>query len=788
MSNPSADPSGPPLRSVFTANLPEIFRQLGISLVVSTYQAGKVILVRHDDVAGGINTHFRDFEKPMGIAVKGNRLGIGGANTVWEYRNVPAVAARLEPRGKNDACYLPRHIHITGDIDIHEMAWAKDDRLWLVNTRFGCLCTLDVDHSFYPRWRPPFISALAPEDRCHLNGLAMVDGEPRYVTALGETDTHAGWRSNKASGGILMDVASNKVVLRSLSMPHSPRWYRGKLWVLESGQGSLVTVDTVKGTWETVAKLPGFTRGIDFIGPLAFIGLSKVRESAVFSGIPIVADLAERICGVWVLNIETGEVLGFLRFESGVEEIFAVQLLHHTRFPDMLEWNDPLLGISYVLPDEALAEVVMPSEAELAERPQTYMTKGLERFRQGDYEQAVACFREVLNREPGYPDATYSLGVALAETGALQESLDCLLSALAKEPDRAKIHHSLANLYSRLRQPREAIRAAGKAIERQPDLAAAHVSLAVMLLQSGNYKRGFDEYEWRLKTGQVAVLQSPNPRWDGAAVAEKTVLLYVEGNDVRHGILLARYVPKVRSLCAKLLILCSDDLAPLLAVIPGVSEIRHPGSISVADYDVHVSIDSLPLLFNTTPETIPDLFPYIDIETLKKRKNTEALRLPDRTADSALDPAPVRKVGVVWSPHPGADGDGHVACPFDVFQAVFTVPGIQFYNLHSCDDSELTATLSRLPVDDVESKIKDYADLALLIDQMDLLVGVDCPAVHIAGALGKPVWVLQGDISNWYWPTLSSSTPWYPQARLFQQPQPGDWKGLIREVKQALSQ
>lgn len=364
MPDSPSDLSNQPLRSVFTTSLLDILKQLKISLAVSTYQAGKVILVRYDESTGTINTHFRDFEKPMGIAVKDNRLSIGGSRTVWEYRDVPAVAARLEPQGKHDACYLPRNIHITGDIDIHEMAWDKDNQLWLVNTRFGCLCTLDVDHSFNPRWRPPFLSALSPDDRCHLNGLAIVDGKPRYVTALGETDTGGGWRSNKASGGILMDVDSNEVILRGLSMPHSPRWYQDTLWVLESGQGSLAKVDTKKGTWETVAKLTGFTRGIDFIGPLAFIGLSKVRESAVFSGIPIVNEVNERTCGVWVVNIETGQTLGFLRFESGVEEIFAVQILSHTRFPEMLEWNDARIGNSYVLPTEALADVVIPDKVE----------------------------------------------------------------------------------------------------------------------------------------------------------------------------------------------------------------------------------------------------------------------------------------------------------------------------------------------------------------------------------------------------------------------------------------
>jgi uncharacterized protein (TIGR03032 family) len=331
-----------------------MLERLGISLVVSTYQAGKVIVIRHDH--GTLNTHFRSFTKPMGLAVDGGRLTIGGSNTVWHYRNMPALAAKLEPKGTHDACYLPRHIHVTGDIDIHELTWAGDGELWLINTRFSSLCTLDNEHSFVPRWRPPFVTALSPEDRCHLNGLCMVDGRPAYVTAHGTTDTAAGWREDKAHGGALIDVRSNEVLLRGIAMPHSPRWHQGRLLFLESGEGSVSVADLANGTWRTIAQLPGFTRGMAFAGPLAFIGLSKVRETAVFSGIPLVQRIEERVCGVWVLSLETGDTVGFVRFEEGVQEIFDVQILP-ARFPEVLEWGDERLSGSYALPDAALADV-----------------------------------------------------------------------------------------------------------------------------------------------------------------------------------------------------------------------------------------------------------------------------------------------------------------------------------------------------------------------------------------------------------------------------------------------
>jgi uncharacterized protein (TIGR03032 family) len=185
----------------------------------------------------------------------------------------------------------------------------------------------------------------------------MVDNYPKYVTALGTTDSRGGWRENKAYGGVLMDVETNQVIVQGLSMPHSPRWYQNRLWVLESGNGSLANVDLASGKCETVTQLPGFTRGIDFWGSLAFIGLSQVRETAVFSGIPLTERLSERICGVWVVNIETGQTVAFLQFEEAVQEIFAVQVLPGIRFPEIIDWDEQLIATSYVLPDAALADV-----------------------------------------------------------------------------------------------------------------------------------------------------------------------------------------------------------------------------------------------------------------------------------------------------------------------------------------------------------------------------------------------------------------------------------------------
>jgi uncharacterized protein (TIGR03032 family) len=360
---PKLDPEPPktedpaPLRAVHTPNFPALLRQLGASLLVTTYQAGMLVLVR--DEGDHLNTHFRGFQAPMGMAYSGDRLAVGTKIQVWEFVDVPAVTAKLEPPGRHDACFLPRSSHVTGNIQIHEMAWGARNELWVVNTRFSCLCTFDGSASFVPKWRPPFVSALEPTDRCHLNGLGMVDGRPRYVTALGETDTPAGWRENKAKGGIVMDVASGAVIARGLSMPHSPRWYAGRLWVCESGAGTFGYIDPNTGTYVPIAEVPGFTRGVDFSGNLAFVGLSQVRESAVFSGIAITERLTaeERTCGVCVINLRSGQVIGLLRFESAVQEVFAVTVLPGRRFPELINDDEKLLENSFVVPDAALADV-----------------------------------------------------------------------------------------------------------------------------------------------------------------------------------------------------------------------------------------------------------------------------------------------------------------------------------------------------------------------------------------------------------------------------------------------
>lgn len=336
-------------RSVHSTTFPALLASLGGSLAVTTYQSGRLILLRAAD--GTLNTHFRRFETPMGLAHRDGELALGTAREVRFFRDLPQAAAMSGGDAAADACYVPVSSQVTGDVRIHEMAWVGGE-LWFANTRFSCLARLASGCSFEPVWQPRFVSALAAEDRCHLNGLCADAARVHYVTALGATDAPGGWREGKAAGGVLIDVASGEFVATGLSMPHSPRLHDGRLWVLESGKGTLAVVDPRDGRVETVCELPGFTRGLAFAGPYAFVGLSQVRES-VFDGIPLSSRVDERLCGVWVVDLRRGAVAALLRFEGQVQELFDVQWLPH-RHPDLLETGDPRVANAFVLPGARL--------------------------------------------------------------------------------------------------------------------------------------------------------------------------------------------------------------------------------------------------------------------------------------------------------------------------------------------------------------------------------------------------------------------------------------------------
>lgn len=306
-----------------------------VSLAFTTYQAGKLFFVGLQE-SGRLSIFERTFNRCMGLCThsSGNTLWMSSLYQLWRFENA------LPPEGNHegyDRLYVPQVGYTTGDLDIHDIAVDKDDNVIFVNTLFSCLATMSVRQSFALVWKPAFITKLAAEDRCHLNGLAMSDGKPAYVTVVSESDAAGGWRDHRTDGGCVIDVESNEVVAHGLSMPHSPRVYQGKLWVLNSGSGEFGWVDRESGRFEPTAFCPGYTRGLAFVGNFAVIGSSKPRDDVSFQGLELDNRLRDKKtdarCGLFVVDLRSGDCVHWLRLDGVVKELYDVVALQGVQRP-----------------------------------------------------------------------------------------------------------------------------------------------------------------------------------------------------------------------------------------------------------------------------------------------------------------------------------------------------------------------------------------------------------------------------------------------------------------------
>jgi uncharacterized protein (TIGR03032 family) len=298
-----------------------------VSLALTTYQAGKLFLVGRQ-TGGRISIFERTFNRCMGLCAHGPTIWMSSLYQLWRLENA------LKPgqlHNGYDALYTPRIGYTTGDIDLHDLAVEQDGRAVFVATLFNCLATLSHGYSFQPLWRPPFISKLVPQDRCHLNGLALVDGRAAYVTAVSQSDIADGWRDRRNDGGCVVDVRSNQVLATGLSMPHSPRWYRDRLWLLNSGTGYFGYIDFEQRRFLPMTFCPGYLRGLTFVGDYAVVGMSRPRHDATFGGLRLHEELqrrsAEPQCGLQVIDLSSGDVVHWLRMAGDVSELYDVGAL-----------------------------------------------------------------------------------------------------------------------------------------------------------------------------------------------------------------------------------------------------------------------------------------------------------------------------------------------------------------------------------------------------------------------------------------------------------------------------
>ena len=347
---PADDVHGEKFALTSSRHFPEWLATTGVSLAFTTYQAGKLFLlgVRPD---GRLSVFERTFARSMGLGVSadGRSLVLATQFQIHRFDNI-LPAGQFSPDGF-DAIYAPHAGWVTGDVDAHDVGFASDGRPLFVNTKFSCLAAVSDSHSFRPIWTPPFVSRLAPEDRCHLNGLALEEGRPRFVTAVSRSDASDGWRDRRADGGVVIDVERNEIVAEGLSMPHSPRLYDGRLWLLNSGAGEFGFIDPQSGRFEALAFCPGYARGLAFVGRHAVIGLSMPRENRTFSGLPLDAALQARSTdprsGLAIIDLDNGDMTGWVRIEGIVRELYDVAVLPGVRRPSLIGFRTD--EVRYVL-------------------------------------------------------------------------------------------------------------------------------------------------------------------------------------------------------------------------------------------------------------------------------------------------------------------------------------------------------------------------------------------------------------------------------------------------------
>jgi uncharacterized protein (TIGR03032 family) len=312
-----------------------------ISVAFTTYQVGKIFFLglRPD---GKLWVFNRDIGRCLGLAISGPELWVTGESQIYRFHDAMREE-KSAPASGPDALYVPQVSYFTGDLDAHDLAIGVDGQPVFVNTRFNCLATVSETHSFRPLWKPPFISRFAAEDRCHLNGVALVEGRPKYATCVSKSDVFDGWRDHRESGGIVVDIETGDIVCSGLSMPHSPRWHDGALWVLNSGRGELGRVNLATGSFDPVCFCPGYLRGLAFIDRFALVGLSKPRENRTFAGLPLDAALHERNiaarCSLYVVDTRTGDIAHSVGIEGVVTELYDVTVIPDAKQPSMIGLN-----------------------------------------------------------------------------------------------------------------------------------------------------------------------------------------------------------------------------------------------------------------------------------------------------------------------------------------------------------------------------------------------------------------------------------------------------------------
>lgn len=404
--------------------------------------------------------------------------------------------------------------------------------------------------------------------------------------------------------------------------------------------------------------------------------------------------------------------------------------------------------------------------------PDVYNNMGAALRATGKLEAAVACYRRCLVLRPNHPGIYSNIGNAYRELGRLQLSIASHQQAVKRDPRNPETYYNLGLALRDLGQMSQALAAFETALRLKPDHPDCRWDRSLTLLTMGDFKRGFEEYEWRWKLERSPPRTLDKPLWDGSALKGKTLLIQQEqGNgDMMQ---FARYIPLVKERVGTVVIETQPELSRLMSTLPGADKVINRGS-ALPKFDAYIPMMSLARIYETTQETIPKSVPYLS--------PPEGL--------SAQLPASMdnqHQIGIAWAGRPTHKNDKNRSCDFKNFIELLGIPGVNVFSLQKGGrEADIRENGCASLVVDMSTRLNDFADTAALIEQLDLVITVDTAVAHLAGALGKPVWVVLPFVGDWRWMQKTTESPWYPTMRLFRQSQPGNWAEVFNEVRRAL--
>jgi len=491
-----------------------------ISLTISTYQTNRIFLIglKPDDTLSGFE---RFFERAMGLYQQENSLYLATRYQIWRFDNM-LTEGQLH-QNSYDALYVPTIGYTTADLNTHDLVLDDTGDLIFVNTKYSCLAKLKTGFSFEPIWKPSFISQLTPEDRCHLNGLAMVEGKPKYVSACSRSDVASAWRNRRDNGGVVIDVENNEIITTGLSMPHSPRYYQGKLWILNSGSGELGYI--TDGKFQAVAFCPGFVRGLAFWQNFAIIGMSKPRDRS-FNGLALDGILEQKDatpkCGVMIVNLNNGQVAHWLEFEGVVTELFDVVVLPNIKQPMALGFktdeiqrlvNFPGNLTLPILKEDKQETVELSNETTPSEQVtepnntpvETIFNQAKQLQNSGNIKAAITEYQKVINLAPNHIHTYNELGKLYALEQQYPAAKACFEKIIQLQPQSAPTYINLGALYQQMGEITAAIQAYETAIKLKPKFFLPYLNLGKLFVSLQKLNQAQKSYQSALQ------LQPNNP-------------------------------------------------------------------------------------------------------------------------------------------------------------------------------------------------------------------------------------------------------------------------------------